>query len=190
VCGNVSQDDSLNYEHIYQILESLKFTQNEELSIEFLESCVFKDAYYRIDIEIIGELAQLVKEIGINKFKHTLFEIMHFNKNPDRNSRLIIELFNVDEKEFAFECLKTCVLPEFNVNSASKIDDFNIKNLLARNSNHENVLIAILLFKNDEKYKHEDLRIDYLTQFKQPSFENILKNLKTFQVNTYSQKLF
>lgn len=183
VCKISQQDDSFKYEHFYQILESLKFTQNEELSTVFLESLVFKEAYYRVEIEIISELVQLVKEIGIDKFKQTLFSIMHYEKNPERNSKLIIELYNVDEKEFAFECLKSCVLPDFNTNLASNIDDFSIKTLLSRNSNHENVLIAILLFKNDEKYKHEDLHVDFLTQIKQPTFENILKNLKTLQVS-------
>lgn len=169
----------LAYEYIFNILESLKFIQDEELTIKFLRSLVFKESFGNCKQDIISDLVLVIKEFGIDQLKHCVLNIINYNKNIKRCSDLIIELYSKDEKEFAFECLKAFILPSLNSFGVAQISDLKMHRYACSESDS----IAISLFKSDNKYKTEELKVYYLNLLQPPELKNILKNFEKFLVS-------
>jgi hypothetical protein len=177
-------DSKLAYEYIYNILESLKFIQDDELTLKFLKSRVFKNAFGTCNKEIIIDLVLLIKEFSIEQLKHCVFNLINFNKNIQKCADLIIELYNKDEKEFAFECLKAFILPDLNSLCVSQLNKLKLLRIPS-----ESISIAISLFKTDEKYQTEDLKVEYLKQMQSPELSNVLNNFEVFLVSLISMNL-
>lgn len=140
----------LNSGLVYNICESLRYTQNEDLTKTFLNSVVFKKAYEKSDIIIFDSLVSLVMEFGEENLKSSFLGFMS-SLDPIiilRNCALVKELLKKEKEELALECFqKTIIL--FMINNQNLI---LIQSQQMRENIIKDVFILLKLFVKADKF--------------------------------------
>lgn len=170
-CGSKS-DLSLEYEFIYNIIESIKYIQDDELMKNFLNTALIKEIYCSNDRnnEIVDDLVNLIKEFGAETLKDALFKLMKGCKLFERNCELVIAMLKRDEKDVAYDCLINFVIPLMkDVKYHSHYYDDSYKNL----RKCENFISLISAFK-DSKTSNRELLDRHLSMLiLDPCLKNI-----------------
>lgn len=170
----------MEHSHIYNLLESLKFIMDDEMTTKFLSSNAFRVVYDSSDSLLDSDnLIQLVQEFSLDKLKESFLQLMQpVNKrNVFKNCKLVKMFYQMGFNDFAIDCFNKYVFSLLSEPLYIYFNDISPNNHM---KNLHTVFQTLTLFKNTSEWV---LLKDSMTKLMfRPGLDNALLNLEYAKV--------